>query len=980
MHSLLRKMSIIVAIAVVSQYAIASDLMNYNIPSAQIADMFRYGNVETSLFTGRLNLSIPLYQLEDPDLSFNIDLRYNAEGFKPFKHSGFVGYSWFLETGGCITREVRNYADETCRKDQQSNDYMMGMLYFIRRGILDKFKVFDFDPSVCKTCYIGSNNTTLNLGDDCHKDADYLPDIFHFNFCGYHGSFMIDNSGNPVILTGDFMKIDLSALSELAYSTAPNNSQLRPLECTEITLTSKDGYQYVFGGDITSVGYTLSLTDNNQWAVQNPPVITAWYLRKVIAPNHRQITFYYKSPTTSSGFSLTDPLLEMNQYHDIFAQYDYFPDTAVVSNPIRKSMTKTCILDSIVIPGAQPLRVSFYSKMDSHSLYLHPAYGQGDRPYMLDSIHVSSGDRILRRVLLSYEYQSYQYNTTSYAHYWRFLQNIYISGVGTYSLHYDNTIGTYPSLLTTTSNSYYSIVDYYGYRNGVVSGGLLNRIDFPTGGKQEFTYECHNCSKQRRYIATGATRVDMETVNTAVQNLSGVRIKEIKTFTNSTDLAETKQYSYLPAPYSSFSGSSGIYYNNRLVYLPTNYIQGFMVTDANTYSLLDTHIGYSYVEETAKDATNTVLSKIGYTFDVGKDYDTSYSPDINILTSIGNSSTINVHAAFSGMLFYNSKLTNVGHLLAKDYFNGDRIIHSELYRYNHITSSPTHLIPENKGQLGCTDTIVVFSHRALPVARKLYVYPDPMQQYVTIDYDEGGFPTFTNRCYLYDNKLRIKKEYLKNQQSEWLFTAYTYPDDCAVVEVPPISRFSSVSNPLYILKHQHRINIPLETVSGYEDVNGDEYITGGKLNLYKAGTKIFHMDSIVGYAYLNRVMELSVEKPITDYRYLGFSIEVPIYDNRYHLACRYEYNFDLRPILISPYGKIPTTFTWDGIYPFTKTIGNQVCTYTFIPYVGISSYTNERGITTYYDYDANGRLTEVFQMNDGRKEILNAYQYHVKTE
>ena len=88
------------------------EFYNYNAVSAHVTDMFRYGEFQTSLFTGRLQVSIPIYTIDDPDFKINIALHYNAEGFKPRKHSGYVGYNWFLEAGGCITREVSGFPDE----------------------------------------------------------------------------------------------------------------------------------------------------------------------------------------------------------------------------------------------------------------------------------------------------------------------------------------------------------------------------------------------------------------------------------------------------------------------------------------------------------------------------------------------------------------------------------------------------------------------------------------------------------------------------------------------------------------------------------------------------------------------------------------------------------------------------------------------------------------------------------------------------
>jgi len=982
-------LSVVVMITVTTTVQ-ASDCYNYKVTSAQVADMFRYGDAETSLFTGRLNLSIPIYSLDDPDFDLNIALRYNAEGFKPRKHSGYVGYSWFLEAGGCITREVHNYADETCRKHQASGKYMMGMLYYIRKNPANKYdkdSVYNFSSSVGQSCYIGANNYTWNIGNHCDWDIDYLPDIFHFNFCGYQGSFMIDNAGNPVIISGDFMKIDLSNLAETDYSAAPNNNQLKPIQCTSITLTSKDGYKYVFGGDLSSVGYTISLLDGNYWDAQFPPVINSWHLKKVIAPNNRQISFYYKQPIENTGYIRGDSLLELNEYHDLFANNDFFSrevdpsglPTAPIVQDVKMNMSRICVLDSIVVSGAQPLHVQFFNRADRNSLYQHSHYGIGDKPCMLDSIYVVSGTRIVRKASLSYEYKAHEYSTPNLAHYYRFLKNVYISGIGTYTLSYNYESGMFQSLLTSAGTSYDQVVDYYGFSVFHPLGGMLSRIDFPTGGRQEFSYQGHAYGKERKYVVMNHLQVTMET-NSTSSIISGARISQIRAYSSSTSTSPVEIKNYTYNTYNS-STSSGVYYNNCLLYWPTNN-GGYLVSDANAYNMLDTHIGYAHVEETTKDAANNILSKVSYLFDVGKDL---YNADYNIHQDwFPTGGDLNYYAVLSGMLSFDGTMTHAGHLLAKDYYRNNNVIRSEIYCHNGINQSPYHFIPIGRTKLGSTDTIAIFSHRAIPITRKLYVYPDVMQQHVTQDYVDGSTPIYINKCYVYDRKLRVKREYIRDSQNKWLFTQYSYPDEYSMMvvfpEYPSIRTPLSVLGPISHLNLQHRINLPLQILSGYEDINANEYITAGKLNLYASRMLLINMDSTYDYTYLSKTLELSIANPITDYQPLSYNIETPSYDNRYKLTCEYLCGPSLRPIRIAPYGKMPTTYTWNGIYPATKTTGGQTYTYTYLPHVGVSSITDPRGITTYYSYDDQGRLIETYQIVNEKKQILNAYHYHIKTE
>jgi uncharacterized protein RhaS with RHS repeats len=54
----------------------------------------------------------------------------------------------------------------------------------------------------------------------------------------------------------------------------------------------------------------------------------------------------------------------------------------------------------------------------------------------------------------------------------------------------------------------------------------------------------------------------------------------------------------------------------------------------------------------------------------------------------------------------------------------------------------------------------------------------------------------------------------------------------------------------------------------------------------------------------------------------------------------------------------------------------MVTTYTYKPLVGISSVTDSKGLTTYYQYDTFNRLEVV---KDSNGKILSQNQYHYKT-
>jgi YD repeat-containing protein len=58
----------------------------------------------------------------------------------------------------------------------------------------------------------------------------------------------------------------------------------------------------------------------------------------------------------------------------------------------------------------------------------------------------------------------------------------------------------------------------------------------------------------------------------------------------------------------------------------------------------------------------------------------------------------------------------------------------------------------------------------------------------------------------------------------------------------------------------------------------------------------------------------------------------------------------------------------------------QITTYTYKPLLGLTSQTDPRGITTFYDYDGFGRLKEVYYNENNKKKVLESYDYHYKNQ
>lgn len=231
-----------------SDYKLRYDIPKVIPPSPNASSLGKYGDIPVGLYSGIPNVSIPLYTVNLGEYSLPISASYHSQGLKVEEKSGDIGLNWSLNAGGVITRTVRGHADESAT----------GYWYF---GSLTNE-------------YISSDLANGQIF--CKGEIDAQPDLFYFNFNGYSGKFVIDNTPNHIVHL-------IPAQPALKIRTVFNTLGL------SFEVTDERGIKYIFDVPETT------MDDNDS---DHPKAyFSAWYPSK-IRTTSGDISFSYATNNT----------------------------------------------------------------------------------------------------------------------------------------------------------------------------------------------------------------------------------------------------------------------------------------------------------------------------------------------------------------------------------------------------------------------------------------------------------------------------------------------------------------------------------------------------------------------------------------------------------------------------------------------------------------------------------------------------------
>lgn len=501
--------------------------------------------------------------------------------------------------------------------------------------------------------------------------------------------------------------------------------------------------------------------------------------------------------------------------------------------------------------------------------------------------------------------------------------------------------------------------DYYGKRNTrpeYLYIGQLNRIIHPTGGVTEFTYEPNRYSVS--IVRNPSTGQFQQQRHASPVYAGGLRIKQVS-YLSEGEVQKESHYNYgegiLPYEIKYFwkNYQGRLYSNPNATYTADRFVSQNLLPMSGGLSY---HICYPYVEEQFNDG-----GKISYRYSSHLT-----NPDENFLETIDAQKSIS--SPFS------SKEFERGNLLSKRFFDKEgKLVRAEAYIYAPHLETPRSFIPAV-----ATKQVPVLGGWAIEGASyKVYTYPYNLATRIDSIYEAGSsFPLVERSTYAYNsfNQLQESVQYNSDQKAEKLRLEY-------------LTDKSSENNLYKRMTDEYHLLSPVVK----ETRSVDDRIVSVKENTY---------DIISGIPALTEIKtgisdnSLRTETSFTRYDQRGNLLEMISNEKPVSYLWSYRNTYPVAEIENARFQEVS-----DKLGVSTESLANadvpdmekvnalreklpdtSVKTYTFYPLIGMKSYTDPGGISQYYDYDPLGRLKEIYQKKNDKKETLQVYEYHYQNQ
>lgn len=1009
-----------------------------SVQSPQLAAIKRHDNLPVDLNTGGISLEIPLVSWNDQDFECPVSLSYSSAGFRPREQDNYVGRNWMLNVGGVVYRKVNGVPDDInwglipIAGDAGPSNYQYA------NGFLNMLGKHQFNRDEMSQNYRTNPYKYAAYKDDVSclpfipgtKDVEVSADIFYFSVGKHSGKFMVNFDGSVSVSgnNGGKYKVDLSDMAIFDSTTSRE---------TRIRIMTDDGYIYTFGGGgYSSLEYNALAWKDHISSVNIQPQysrneISAYYLTEIQAPNGRKLTIkykddinqeYHKKPEMLSTLyekpiseikrtALQYSLSGMSKSQSYRSAPHNFDENQAFEPELPRSyaLTKVALIDRISTTDCE---ISFtYSAREKYTDYGRGSLTQESFPYTcgvkLDEVNLSCrsysekaqlsytyefGDRMFLRSVKNnegrYDFQykvagivspptPLTYNIDHWG-FWRGLQN----NSGIIPRMKPGTLFDQDYIIT--SNDRDATGECYDYT-------LLQEMTYPTGGYTRFEYEPHRYSIVPRPSFNSSYYIKSEYPD-GVQDApaGGARVKSVTHYEQNKAVKKVI-YTY---GYTACMG--------ELTYMPYYRYLAHLINrkgeNVISYISLDSegitdipypsvHIRYPevtehYVDPAAKDLsekhpykTTEFVHNLASINNYEDDFSYVTAPNIFGLDPDDTFKYEDIKLYNRNLLAHPTVDVSLkyGKVQKESFYNDEKkLVARTEYEYNYLN--------RDKGALRIYTPA---PHFGLKTGLYSHIINEPFYEYALLKK--------TTSRYMPDNDIKALRtpEWYEYDKDGYLsrHSVLKSDGDSLVDSYTRIHRNTGYGIQVLPSEYSHRMtgsdkNILLKrdtvSYSVCQSANAsDRWYVPQVVTSFDGSGKVQNMKEYLHrdvYGNPTEIVTNHSEHIIYLWGYYGKHPVAQIKNATYSEVG-------------SALGKTPESLS--QLYSSDLSVADlqarlpkaEVTTYTYHPYAGISSETTPDGKTSYYDYDAKGRLIKSYRTGEnGKQEILQLNNYHIINE
>jgi len=996
---------------------------NYVGPSPQAATFLKYRDYPVDLSTGLVDITVPLLSLDLKSYQLPISAKFHASGRKIDMSYSELGMNWKLDAFGMITREVRGASDWQMGSWQGSDMDHTGDYYntlpsddneglrdtkFLRRSALDGSngeQVTDTEHDIFTVSFQGISSTFVMR----NQEAVFL-DYFPYKVRFYSGVFTLTDEKGVQYSFGNIIENGVAYGSTISY----NNSQISgPMSwyLAKLVTPSQDFLRFRYenvnsdgfhlGGNM-SYGSTATLGDYGHVIGTDPG--------RNFATNHNGVlqfqlnnAYYNESQSIAYLTTIESPVGNISLSYN--APYYSLDEIRLLST------------------GNSLLKKIKFSYQDVSSLSF-PVPNNQNRT-IKDIQFVDVATQQTHRYAMDY-YQGFvqaqdiaQYNYGR--DYW---------GYANSNVHYNmipiDQVVEMTGNDATHHNTYNRTVGDPGRRNPdflVKRIGMLSKLTYPTGGHSEFFYE----PNLYRVPGTSASAEGpgLRISQVRHSDAGGATINKHYSYGDGGDgvgwlLRKPAPYDFQSSRFITFIpelwGTAVWYANNNPMY----YIAGgYRYRYREFYSdpvpsirpAYNIPVYYSDVTEYQRDEQGNNLGKTTYHFSV---------PDFNVERKEFYDSRTEDNYHFSKFVpQYYSKahlnassiysFTDNAYVLKKmsDYrYSTRRIIEMPqvaFYRRHNVLSErmggsvnyEEHFVETKTPYYANADGQLHYSFPWNTIAirdYKLKSAGEVLDSLVETEYTQDG-QISKSTSYQYESLHTNKASSIRETDSKggYALTKFSYPDDIATAQSLYGGNLSSEE--FQAVQQMKKGNGNFASVP----VQTESYSSSGMLrDLVRSNFKLV---STIPFLYKvsekkNAADTLRKNYEVVSFDNRGNPLEVKGRENeRKSYVWGYHGQFPVAIIDNASYSEVlnaigqPVISSLDqvgvsqaSVHAAMNTLRSHpnmnnahVTSFSYEPLVGMTSQTDAKGMSTYYEYDTFGRLENVKDQNG---DIVKNYKYN----